>query len=52
MKSPCCNVELFDVDCDKCNGEGCDDCDNGAIENWGECAECGEQYFLPELEVD
>lgn len=50
-KSPCCNVEEWDQDCDECEASGqvdggeCTGCDGaGYIEGWRECSKCGDTY--------
>ena len=51
-KSPCCNAEAWDLDCDECSvsgtddeGNACDECDGeGYIIGWCECSECGDTF--------
>ena len=50
--SPCCEAEVWDLDCPKCedgeaddNGNDCSECDGqGYIDDMCECSECGEIF--------
>jgi hypothetical protein len=52
--SPCCEAEAWDLDCDDCDQQGCDDdgeecptCEGqGYIDGWAECSTCSDKFEL------
>ena len=56
--SPCCNAELWDLDCDMCEGGGddtglgaqCPKCGgDGFISGYRECSDCGDVYEVGDV---